>query len=241
MSSPNLAITHVAAAQNQKEVTINDAIDALDRALSDALAVDFAAGNVTLTDLQFRSAVAFVAANVSVARDLTLPAIKRLFAVSNAAGAAALTLKRGSAAVAVPIGAAVLAYTDGTANGLVALTGSTAAAQVKTYLLAGAHAAKPAANARVFHHLAGMAFTLPSGLTGSAALAKTVATDQTDFDIRIGGVSAGTMRFAAAATTASFVFATATDVTAGAEIEIIAPATADATLADITWTIKGTA
>ena len=29
MPSPNLAVTHVAAAQNQKEVTINDAVDAL--------------------------------------------------------------------------------------------------------------------------------------------------------------------------------------------------------------------
>ena len=37
MSSPNLGITHVAAAQNQKEVTLNDAIDALDRALSGKL------------------------------------------------------------------------------------------------------------------------------------------------------------------------------------------------------------
>ena len=44
MTSPNLAITHVAAAQNQKEVTVNDAINALDRALTEALAVDFAGG-----------------------------------------------------------------------------------------------------------------------------------------------------------------------------------------------------
>ena len=66
MSSPNLAITHVAAAQNQKEVTINDAINALDRAMGDLLVVDFIAGNVTLTDAQFRGAVAFAAANLAV-------------------------------------------------------------------------------------------------------------------------------------------------------------------------------
>jgi hypothetical protein len=70
MASPNLAITHVAAAQNQKEVTINDGLNALDRALTDALVVDFTAGNVTLTDAQFRAAVAFAAANLSAARDL---------------------------------------------------------------------------------------------------------------------------------------------------------------------------
>jgi hypothetical protein len=219
MASPNLAITHVAAAQNQKEVTINDAIDALDRAMGDVLVVDFTAGNVTLTDAQ----------------------IRRLFAVDNAAGSGTLTIKRGTGAVEVIAGAAVLAYTDGTANGLIALTGTTAAVQAKSYLLSGAVAAKPAGGARVFHHLAGLAFTLPAGLTGSAAIAKTAATAQTDFDLQIGGVSAGTMRWAAAGTTASFIFAAPVDVAAGDEIEILAPATPDASLADLTWTIKGTA
>jgi hypothetical protein len=241
MASPNLAITHVAAAQNQKEVTINDAIDALDRALGDLLVVDFTAGNVTLTDAEFRSAAAFQAANLSTARDLTVPQIRRMFAVDNAAGSGTLTIKRGTGAVEVIAGAAVLAYTDGTANGLVALTGTTAAAQEKTYLLSGAVAGKPQANVRIFHHVVGIAFTLPSGLTGSAAKAKVAATAQADFDILIAGVSAGTMRWAASATAATFVFASATDVTAGQEIEIIAPGTQDDTLADLTWTIKGTA
>ena len=35
MASPNLAITHVAAAQNQKEVTINDQASQLDAGLTD--------------------------------------------------------------------------------------------------------------------------------------------------------------------------------------------------------------
>ncbi len=239
MSSPNLAITHVAAAQNQKEVTINDAIDALDRAIGDLLVVDFTAGDVTLTDAQFRAAAAFRAANLSAARDLTVPQIRRLFAVDNAAGVDVLTIKRGAGAIAVPAGAAVLAYTDGTTNGLLAL--SAPAVQARTYLLSGAVAGKPTGGARVFHHLAGLAFTLPAGLTGSAALAKVAATAQTDFDIQIGGVSVGTMRWAAAGTAASFIFAAPVAVAAGAEIEILAPVLPDATLADITWTIKGTA
>jgi hypothetical protein len=241
LSTPNLAITHVAAAQNQKEVTINDALDALDNAANAVLSVDFAAGNVTLTDAQFRGAVAFAAADLSAARDLTVPAIKRLFAVSNAAGSETLTIKRGSAAIAVPAGAAVLAYADGAANGLIALTGTTAAAAAKTYLLSGAAAGAPTANARIFHHLAGVAFTLPAGLTGSAGKAKVAATAQTDFAIQIDGASVGTMRFAADATTASFISASGASVAAGDEIEILAPATPDSSLADITWTLKGTA
>ena len=241
MASPNLAITHVAAAQNQKEVTINDGLDALDMALTDALSVDFTADNVTLSDAQFRGAVAFTAANLSVARYLTVPQIKRLFAVSNAAGSTALTIKRGSGALEVAAGTAVLAYTDGSADGLLAIGATAAAPEAKTYLLAGAAAGAPAASARVFHHLAGLDFNLPSSLTGSAALAKTAATAETDFDIQIGGVSAGTMRWAATGTVASFISASGASVAAGDEIEILAPATPDATLADLTWTIKGTA
>ena len=37
MSTPNLAIPHIAAAQNQKEVTANDAFDRLDEAITGRL------------------------------------------------------------------------------------------------------------------------------------------------------------------------------------------------------------
>jgi hypothetical protein len=102
-------------------------------------------------------------------------------------------------------------------------------------------ASKPAGGARIFHHLAGLAFTLPAALTGSAAKAKVAATAQADFDLQVGGVSVGTMRWAAASTVASFISASGATVAAGDEIEILAPATPDASLADLTWTIKGTA
>jgi hypothetical protein len=146
--------------------------------------------------------------------------------------------------VEVAAGTAILVYTDGTANGLVALSAPAAKIpepKAKTYLLSGAIAGEPADGARVFHHLAGLDFVLPADLTDSAAKAKTAATAQTDFDIQIGGVSVGTIRWAAAGASATFIFAAAANVSAGDEIEIFAPATADATLADITWTIKGTA
>ena len=52
MPSPNLAVTHVAAAQNQKEVTINDAVDALDNAMNRALSVAMADADLTLTTSQ---------------------------------------------------------------------------------------------------------------------------------------------------------------------------------------------
>jgi hypothetical protein len=111
---------------------------------------------------------------------------------------------------------------------------------LNVYQLAGSLPGAPTSSQRVFHHLAVAAFTLPQNLTGSAGKAKTAATAQTDFDIQVNTVSKGTMRFAASGTAASFIFASDVSVAAADEIEIIAPASADATLANIVWTLKGT-
>lgn len=73
----------------------------------------------------------------------------------------------------------------------------------------------------------------PSGLTDSQGVAGTSATAQTDFDIQKGGSSVGTMRFAAAATTATFIMASATTFNAGDVLTVVAPGTPDATLADV--------
>jgi hypothetical protein len=124
MTSPNLAITHVAAAQNQKEVTVNDAINALDRALTDALAVDFSAGPVTLTAAQFRTAIAFKpSATLTAPASLTVPQIKRVFVVINTDGFFTIDVVRGSKTVSVPPGTAFCLCTDGTTNGLYAAGG----------------------------------------------------------------------------------------------------------------------
>jgi hypothetical protein len=118
MTSPNLAVPHLAAAQAQKEVTINQAVDLLDRAVTEVLTVDLSAGDVALTAEQYRRHRVFRAVGVSVPRTLTVPAIRREVAVDNADGAEALTVARGAGSVAVPAGAALTVYTDGTTNGI---------------------------------------------------------------------------------------------------------------------------
>lgn len=232
MPTPNLTITHIAASQNQKEVTANAAFDALDRALCDQLSLDFAAGNVTLTSGQFRSAMVFRTANLTVARDLIVPAVKRLFVVNNSDAFDTLTVRCGTTSADVAAGSLALLQTDGTADGLFGVAGATAAAP-QTYLLAGSFPGKPGASQRIFHHLAVTGFTVPSGLTGSFAKAKGTATAQADFDLVVEGVPKGTIRWPAAGTAATFVSASGATVSAGDEIEIIAPAGADATLADL--------
>jgi hypothetical protein len=283
MATPNLNIAHIVSSQAQKEVTANEAFDALDAALCGQLSVDFTSSNVTLTDAQFRGSIAFRAANLSVARDLAVPAIKRLFVVSNKDGTNTLTVKRGATSIAIASGKLALLYTDGTTDGLFAAAADSGAGAVTSvftrtgavvaqsgdytadqisdgggkvimtdaersklgkvlnlYQLAGSLPGTPTSSQRVFHHLAVAAFTLPQNLTGSAGKAKMAATAQTDFDLRVNGVSKGTMRFAPSGTTASFIFSADVSVAAGDEIEIIAPASADATLANLVWTLKGT-
>ncbi|HWJ40617.1 MAG TPA: hypothetical protein VNT29_05770, partial [Candidatus Limnocylindrales bacterium] len=86
MATPSLAITHIAAAQNQKEVTANDAFDALDNA--DNAIASFANTNtdMTLTQLQLASGGCIkITGAITADRHVNLPAgISRSFIFLNA-------------------------------------------------------------------------------------------------------------------------------------------------------------
>lgn len=79
-----------------------------------------------------------------------------------------------------------------------------------------------------------------AGLVGSRGRAVTAATAQTDFDVQRNGVSVGTIRFAAAGTVASFIMVQRQVFGIGDVLKIVAPASPDATLADIRFTLAGT-
>ncbi len=89
--------------------------------------------------------------------------------------------------------------------------------------------------------------TFASTLTGSSGKALTAATAQTDFDVRknattsANGTSVGTIRFAASGTVPTFIAASGFSLTGGTDyLTVWAPATPDATLADIGVTLYGT-
>lgn len=101
-------------------------------------------------------------------------------------------------------------------------------------------AGKPAAAERVLRFIATRAVSFPAALAGSAGTSRVAATAQRDFDVQKNGVSVGTVRFAAAGSTASFIAASAFSLAAGDLLEVIAPGTQDATLEDIAFTLVGT-
>ena len=241
MSTANLAIPHIAAAQNQKEVTANDAFDRLDEAITGRLTVDLAASDVTLTASQFRRHVAFAAANVASGRELVLPAIRRLVLVDNTAGAAVLVVRQGSTTVSVPAGGLQLLHTTGTTGGLVAAAPATqAGAAAAPVDLAVYFPGQPEASERLLKLEVARGFSLPPDLAGSRGHADTAATAAAELAILKNGASVGTVTFAAASQDAAFSLAGGLALVPSDRLELVAPATQDATLAGLALTLIGT-
>jgi hypothetical protein len=107
------------------------------------------------------------------------------------------------------------------------------------YFTSGFFPGAGVASATMLVHVFAEAVDFPSGLTASQGTAETAATAQTDYDIQKNGASVGTMRFAAAASTATFIMASATSFAAGDKLQLIAPGTLDSTLADVSMTLRG--
>lgn len=113
------------------------------------------------------------------------------------------------------------------------------------YDVAGMVADKPTSGAIVFLFRAVRDFVLSSTAADHKFSALTAATVNSDFTVYLNSVGAGndlmTASFTGGGSTDAVVTmgAASTSITAGALIFIVAPATADATLANIYWTIKG--
>src|ERR1700735_3077290 len=96
--SNNFSISHVAANQNQKEVTINQAIDEIVGALSNILSVATAGADVTLTTTEGGQAYGNLAFQftgaLGAAHNVIVPATPKLYIVQNlCTGGFKLTIK----------------------------------------------------------------------------------------------------------------------------------------------------
>jgi hypothetical protein len=117
MATPILNITECATGQVDQFVIYNEALRLLEKATQGFALVDFSAGDVPLTLDEFRAVFLFRSSGNTVARDFTLPANKRSFAVHNN-GSATLSIKLGSTTLTLAAGASANYYSDGTTNGL---------------------------------------------------------------------------------------------------------------------------
>jgi len=116
------------------------------------------------------------------------------------------------------------------------------AADVPTqpYDVGGSYNGAPTASLIMLRYPFPRQVIFPASLTGSQGVAGTAATAQTDFDLKKNGSSVGTMRFAAAGTVASFIMASQTTFAAGDVLTVVAPASPDATLANLGFSLAGT-
>ena len=108
------------------------------------------------------------------------------------------------------------------------------------YIVAALRNGVPTASEVVGAHIFTDTVSFPSALSGSQAKSSVAATAQTDFDVQKNGTSVATIRWAAAATVATFIMASATSFASGDVLDIIAPATPDATLAGLKISLRGT-
>jgi hypothetical protein len=118
------------------------------------------------------------------------------------------------------------------------LTGNGAAA-APAYV-SGSCPGMPSASAVIERYIFAAPVAFPAGLGGSYGTAGTAATGSVNFIIAKNRTAVGAMGFAAGANTAAFTMATATSFAGGDVLTITAPATPDAALADLAWTLAGT-
>ena len=118
------------------------------------------------------------------------------------------------------------------------LTGN-GAVQGPAYV-SGSWAGSPGASQVIERYIFATPVTFSAGLAGSYGTAGTAATAAASFTIQKNGSTVGTMAFAAAATNATFTMASPTSFAGGDVLTIVAPASPDATLANLAWTLAGT-
>lgn len=117
MSTPNLAIAHIAASQNQKEVTANDAFDRLDEAICGLAAISLSGQTSPLvlsTTTALRSAVLQLdPSHPGGGFEVVVPSNRKPYTVRNLSGGAVTLRTAAGSGVSVADGQVKLLYADG--------------------------------------------------------------------------------------------------------------------------------
>jgi hypothetical protein len=126
LATPYLAISQIAASQDQKEVTANAAFNALDSSVNGQTTIAMTDADITLTQAQTASGgVLQFTGTLTADRYVNVPAINRAFSVRNSCTGGNLivqVLGSGGASVSVPLNGLIPLYCDSV--GVYALGGS---------------------------------------------------------------------------------------------------------------------
>jgi hypothetical protein len=242
-TTPNLEVTHIEQSQVQKEVTANEAFTVFDAALTEGAISIPTDANYTLSlitapeEWQYGILKVSSVGALTATRDLIVPANKKHYIVfNNTTGGQSIRIKTsGGTGITIANGGTAFVRCDGT--NVVAISGGESGIG---YDIGGFFPFTPISSQLMLKHVFTRSVSLPASLTGSQGKSGVAATAQTDINVLKNGVSIGTIRFAASATTATFIMASPQTFAAGDWIDFIAPATPDITLADISYTLKGT-
>ena len=241
-STPNLLLSHIVASQSQKEVTANAAFDGLDQALCQPSVIAMTDANLTLTDAQMLGNMFLsFTGTLTAARTITVPSHAKLILIENdTTGGFALNVQLPSGTpIVFNAGDLKLLYCDGGTN-LKTVAAPVSSASSNPYDIGCSVAGTPAANATLLRYPMPRAVNFPAGMTNSKAIANTAATASATFSVKKNGTQFATFAFAASGTSATFTAASATAFAAGDILTITAPATPDATLADLGIALAGT-
>ena len=237
MTTTNLEFPYIASSQAQKEVTHNEALDLIDAAISAHVSIALSDTDTLLTDEQIVESASIVfTGTLTAVRTITFPAKQKLLLVKNSTtGGYTLNMLITGSSVTIVVASGVqkLIYLDGTDINEVTIAGS------NPYDIGGSIVGSPTDGAVLLRYPVPRAVRFFSGMSLSKGVAGTAATASSVFSIKKNGAEFATMTFAGSAATATFACATTTDFSAGDVLTLVAPATADATLADIGFALSG--
>jgi len=236
MTTPILGIAEVSQSQSNKEVTINNALRALENA-SNKKYTAAATATTNLSAANYTGNFYFGFTGTPGTWTLNVPATERAFYVENGADGVATVQVTGGAGVSVAIdaGSGRLLYCDGTDVFEIGGAGAAGSEHLVSLFLAGAGVDESAELIYIFTR----DVTFPTDLTDSRARAKTAHTGSFDVMITLqkNGTPFGTIEFFTATNAAHFT-ATATSFTAGDRLHFVCPAAFE-TLAGIAITLVG--
>lgn len=267
-NTPILNLVLVATNQNQKETTINTDFAIIEAALNDVQTLSLASSNRTLSTDQFTKWFHTIFNGHTVSRTVTVPTTPRFFAVSNtgtgdvivktsAVGGATVTVAAGKRVLLLSDGTDVVAITSGvsTLGNLSDVVGADSASDGQLLQYSGGVwspvddvasvdcfcPGTPSASQKLLRQLFVRDVIFFGDFSQSFATSDVAATASTVFDVYKNASAVGTITFASAATSGTFATTGSASVSfaPGDRIVIVGPASPDATLADISVTLKG--